>query len=73
MHIEGLILQIQMTSEVGMGWEQEWGMGIKNEWIHEGMNRLIKAEVSLVQASEDSKTWHKECNVVLASAHILKL
>lgn len=39
-------------------------MGIKNEWIHEWMDRLIKAEIGLAQASEDSKTWDKECNTL---------
>ena len=30
-----------------------------NEWID------LKAEIGLAQASEDSKTWNKECNTLL--------
>ena len=30
-----------------------------NEWID------LKAEIGLAQASEDSKTWDKECNTLL--------
>lgn len=37
-------------------------MGIKNEWIYEWMNRFKGRDRSR-QASKDSKTWDKECNV----------
>lgn len=49
---------------------EEWALKM-NEYMNEWID--LKAEIGLAQASKDSKTWDKECNVTFYYYIILSI